>query len=376
MLNAFVLPVSVVMKFWHWLTASVFGMDNSAAWVLSIVLLVVTIRTILVPFTWTMTKSGRIGILMRPERAAITEKYAEATSPEDVAAERQELKELQKRYGYNLAAGCVPLLIQVPMFLGLYRLLLWLAVPQPGQGPTVGVLSAEELDQFRQAELFGVPLPAFIAMTDDQFAALGTTSEEVNQVAYKLLLTAIVFTTANMIVSIARSKSQIDWTQAAARGAHKFLVSMAFFTPFMLLMIGATGPIPVALIFYWVCNNLWTAAQTLIMWFAAVKKFPLDQEHLDYAAQSKEAFFAERRAMKEQKRSRRQRQAAALVKPGSAGDIRRELKAEKEAEQAAKLEEKARKKAIAKEKTRVRAEAIKKAREERQQKKLNDDQME
>jgi len=50
LLEAFVWPVSAVMKMWQWLLAQVLGVSPDTAWVLSIVLLVITVRAILVPF--------------------------------------------------------------------------------------------------------------------------------------------------------------------------------------------------------------------------------------------------------------------------------------------------------------------------------------
>ena len=131
-MNLFVFPVSAVMKFWHWLLADVFGAAQDTAWVASIILLVVTIRSVIAPFSWTIIKSARTSLLMRPELKALEERYRSATSHEDIAAFDRERAEVQKKYGYNPFAGCVPPLIQIPAFLGLYRLLLWMSVPENG----------------------------------------------------------------------------------------------------------------------------------------------------------------------------------------------------------------------------------------------------
>ena len=160
MIEAFVYPVSAVMKFWHWLLADIFTVSPDTAWVLSIVLLVVTVRGFLVPFNWSIFKSTRVMLMMRPEQAQLEKQYGESLDANDIEAHEKALKKLNKDYGYNPLTGCIPPLIQLPFILGLYRLLLWMSVPENGRtGTNIGLLTPDDIAGFLQLSLIHISEP-------------------------------------------------------------------------------------------------------------------------------------------------------------------------------------------------------------------------
>lgn len=65
MLEVFMYPVSGILKLWHLLFASF--LDESMAWLVAIVFLVLTVRSFIAPLNWLSVRSGRIKALMRPE---------------------------------------------------------------------------------------------------------------------------------------------------------------------------------------------------------------------------------------------------------------------------------------------------------------------
>ncbi|WP_245533813.1 membrane protein insertase YidC [Corynebacterium lubricantis] len=334
--------------------SDVTGLNNSLAWVLSIILLVITIRAILAPFTWSLYKSGRTSMLMRPERAALTEKYAEVTTPEQAKEEQDALNELNKRYEYRPLAGCIPPLIQLPVIIGLLTLLRWMAIPDERHESGIGLLSPADIMSFREAKFLGAPLTSFLSMPDQEFAALGTTEAEVRAVFIPLMVFAIIFTTANLAISAARSTKQLDWSMKAARVVNQFQIILTVIMPFMILFLGLSGVLPIALMLYWVTNNLWTAVQTAVFWAASVKKIPLDDVHRAHNAAEKEKAQTEIRAKRLAKRNQRRRRLSAMTRPSDLKAINQEIAAEKEAQAAAKQEEKARKKALNKQRTQAR----------------------
>ena len=82
---------------------------------------------------------------MRPEQIALEERYGASLKPDDITAHEKALKELNKEYGYNPLSGCIPPLVQLPFILGLYRLLIWMSVPENGRAARCGISEGFEL---------------------------------------------------------------------------------------------------------------------------------------------------------------------------------------------------------------------------------------
>lgn len=277
-------PVSLVMKAWH-AALTALGMDAVDAWPLTILLLVLTVRLILLPFAYRAQHSSRMLINLRPALAALDREYAGNKDPEAVKEKMNRRRALQREGGYRMRDGCIPSLIQIPVFLGLYRILLTVSRPtdlENAEHQSIGALNSTDVDQFLDAKVFGVPLPAYSVMTDERFTFLGTTSSEVFRVALPLCTIAAILTTLNMAYSVRRNWMTLDEDSALARGLFKFLIGM---TPFVLLFplfFGLAGPAPVAIMCYWVANNLWTVAQNVGLNLVMDRKAPYTEEFLSH----------------------------------------------------------------------------------------------
>lgn len=359
MLEPFIYPVSGVLKLWHMLLHSVFGIDDSTAWIISLFGLVLTVRLFLVPFFWAQAKTARISTAMRPEQVALKEEYTTRTDKESVAEQMRREKELKERYGHKVSAGCVPALIQLPVFLGLYQVLIRIARPTDelavAADTRVGFLNAEEIKAFLRATVNDVPLPAYIAMPEETLARLGTTTGDVRSFVLPYLLAAVVFTTVNMAVSVWRNQQTLDWDSALALRMHRFIIIMAVFVPFLLIWIAFTGPLPVAIVLYWFANNLWTLTQTLIMYPILHRQIPLDESFHELHRQGREKARAAARESRQLKWDVRRRKAVGAVQPWRIPEIRRELKAEKAARREKIAAEQAERKALEKERQQVRS---------------------
>lgn len=90
MLEVFMYPVSGILKLWHLLFASF--LDESMAWLVAIVFLVLTVRSFIAPLNWLSVRSGRISALMRPEAYAIRDRLNAATTVEEAVAALQDQK--------------------------------------------------------------------------------------------------------------------------------------------------------------------------------------------------------------------------------------------------------------------------------------------
>lgn len=85
---------------------------------LSIILFTIFVKVLLLPLTIKQTKSTKAMQDIQPKMKEIQEKYK--TKPEK---QQQEIMNLYKEAKINPLAGCLPLLIQMPILFGLYAVL-------------------------------------------------------------------------------------------------------------------------------------------------------------------------------------------------------------------------------------------------------------
>ena len=82
---------------------------------LSIIVLTIIIKLVLFPLTLQQLKSMKATQALQPQMAEIRKKYAK-----DQQAQMQAMQSLYKEYGVNPVAGCLPLLVQLPVLYGLF----------------------------------------------------------------------------------------------------------------------------------------------------------------------------------------------------------------------------------------------------------------
>src|SRR5213595_616758 len=99
-----------VLKFFH----------NSVgvSWGWSIVLLTVAVRALLIPLTFKQFKSMQKLQQLAPELKAIQAKYKQ-----DKQRQQQEIMKFYKENEVNPFASCLPLVAQIPVFIGLFYML-------------------------------------------------------------------------------------------------------------------------------------------------------------------------------------------------------------------------------------------------------------
>jgi len=102
-----------ILRWFHGLTGS---------WGLAIVGLTVLVKGVLFPLNQRQGKSMRAMSALRPQMDEIREKYSE-----DRQRQSEELLKLYRKHNVNPASGCLPILIQMPIWFALYRSL-WVSV--------------------------------------------------------------------------------------------------------------------------------------------------------------------------------------------------------------------------------------------------------
>src|SRR5258708_39014623 len=108
-----------VMMLWHRAFGAIFGSDSSASWVLAIIFLTITIRAAMIPLFRKQIKSMQNMQRLQPQIQALQKKYKL-----DKQKLQQEMMKLYKENGTSPFASCLPILIQIPSFTSLFRVLI------------------------------------------------------------------------------------------------------------------------------------------------------------------------------------------------------------------------------------------------------------
>lgn len=240
MLDPVYYAVSAVMWGWHQLFGLMLGPSSGAAWALSVVFLVLTVRTILIRPFLAQVRSGRAMRALAPELAELRRRHGG-----DAVRLARETAALQKAHGVSAAGVLLPALLQIPVFLGLLHVL------RSFTGAAVAnyAFGADQVRSFLDARLFGAPLSGYLGMPQLPL--------EVVLVAVPLLLAAAVATHLTARQSLAQrsldgpAASLMRWTP--------------WIFPIGVLASGLLFPFPIAVLLYWLTQNVWTLVQQHIV---------------------------------------------------------------------------------------------------------------
>ncbi|WP_067704700.1 membrane protein insertase YidC [Nocardia jejuensis] len=266
MLDFIYYPVSAILWFWHRAFGFVLGADSGIAWALSVVFLVFTLRLVLYkPFVKQVRTTKQMQEL-QPQIKELQKKYKNDRQQMTV-----EMQKLQKDHGFNPLMGCLPVLLQVPVFLGLFHVLrsfnrtgtgigqLGMSAYDNAHTPNY-IFSASDVQSFLTARLFGAPLSGFITEPQSvlqSFAEYGgvPTKVAIAAVSIPLMIIAGLATHFNARASVARQSAE-----ALANPQAAMMNKLALWVFPLGVLVG--GPfLPIAILIYWVSNNIWTYAQ-------------------------------------------------------------------------------------------------------------------
>lgn len=235
-----------------------FGLDPDAGltWVLSIVGLVVVVRAALIPIFVRQIKSQRRMLEVAPQLKKIQDKYKGKKDQFSREAMSRETMELYKRTGTNPLSSCLPLLLQMPIFFGLFSVLNDASVHDRAG---VGLLSQELADSFSSAEFLGAPLSStFIEQWN-----LMTAGEPFNANVMIVASVMIVLMTASQFITQLQivSKNMSPETKASPMFRQQRI--LLYLLPLVFAISGVAFPLGV--MFYWLVSNFWTMGQQFIV---------------------------------------------------------------------------------------------------------------
>lgn len=90
---------------------------------LSIILFTLITKLLLMPLTIKQQRFSRLSSLMNPELQELMRKYQGKTDTESMLRMREEQKLIYEKYGTSQSAGCIQLLIQMPIIFALYSVI-------------------------------------------------------------------------------------------------------------------------------------------------------------------------------------------------------------------------------------------------------------
>jgi YidC/Oxa1 family membrane protein insertase len=237
-------PVATVLRGIHALLAQFLIPSSGPAWGLSIVLLTVCVRLVLFPLFVKQIKSQR-----RMQELAPKIKELQARHKGDRETLNVELMKLYKDNNANPISGCLPLILQLPVFFALFSVIREF---KPGAHAKYG-LTAVQLHEGGRASIFGAPISAALNSPASLVHKLGGSVPTVKVVAITMivLMGASTFWTQRQMM--ARAGTAVDKQQQQVQ---KF---MLYVLPFSFAIFGFSFPIGVLL--YWLTTNVWSMGQ-------------------------------------------------------------------------------------------------------------------
>lgn len=233
--------------FMHPLFSGILGLGVGVG--LAILLLTIVVKLILSPVNYKMYKSSAMMKVLKPEIEKINEKFPKK---EDAMKKQQATMGLYRETGVSPLAGCVPMLIQMPILFAIFRLF-----PASIELRQKGFLWAEDLSSYDSPIQLGFEIPFYGAHVS----------------IFTLLMagTTLLYTHYN----------SSNMQQPTQQGMPNMKYIMYFF-PFMMIFF--FNSYSSGLSFYYFISTLMTIG---IMF--AIKRFFIDEEKLLAKIEAKKA---------------------------------------------------------------------------------------
>ncbi|MPZ83560.1 MAG: membrane protein insertase YidC [Actinophytocola sp.] len=242
-------PVSAILWFWHTAFAGPLGPDSGLAWTLAVVFLVFTVRALLIRPALGQLRSARRTRALAPQLEKLRTKYRK---------DRQRLaRETQKLYadnGVSPLGGCLPALLQIPVFLSLY----WVLRDFIPGATSNHVFDRAGVTSFLNADIFGAKLGNWISQPTADLVAFGTSTAHMIAVGVPLMVLAGVATFLTMRASLRRTEPANPQVATVSR-------LMMYLAPVGILVSGAFFPVPIAVLLYVLATNAWTFGQQHVL---------------------------------------------------------------------------------------------------------------
>ena len=227
------------------------------AWVLSIIGLTIFVRILIMPLFVKQIRASRGMQLMQPELQALQAKYKGKKDPASRQRQQEEMMALYRKYGTNPFSSCMPILIQMPIFFALFRVLanLGSVANYSGYGghSAIGPLTADLAEQVQRSAVFGASLSSSF-MNPDLNISSGLTVKIVTVIMIIAMSATQWYTMAQL--------SMKNMPESSKSSDNPMMRSQRMMMTVMPLFFAFTGvQFQIGVLIYWVTSNLWTMGQ-------------------------------------------------------------------------------------------------------------------
>ncbi len=250
--------VEAILVFWHWILTSLgLPADAGLTWVLSIIGLVVVVRSALIPLFVRQIKSQRKMMEIAPELRKVQEKYRGKKDQLSREAMSRETMALYKKHGTTPVSSCLPLLVQMPILLGMFYTLSDVKKHAEWGVGGVGLLNKELTWQFYEAKLFGVaPLHTSLIEAVNQ-------KPDGWEATVTILVILVILMIASQFITQLQIISKNLSPEAKTGQAYQMQRIMLYILPLAFIFSGLFFPLGVVL--YWFTSNIWTMVQQFLV---------------------------------------------------------------------------------------------------------------
>ncbi|MBV1852231.1 membrane protein insertase YidC [Catellatospora sp. NEAU-YM18] len=240
--------ISWLLLAWHSVWAKILPgvnfLQTNWDWILAIIFLVLTVRAVLFPLFVKQIRSQRAMQALQPQL-----KELQAKHKGDKETLQREMMELYRREKANPLMGCLPLVLQMPVFIAVFHILKRLGTGTSDK--TLYGWTAAQFDSAAAAKLFGV--------------SIGATFRDGGRAAILCGILGIVMIATTYMTS----RQMILKTGWSEDPTQKTMQKLMLYGIPATLIISAVA-FPLGLIIYWTTTNLFSLGQQ--MW--VLKKYP------------------------------------------------------------------------------------------------------
>ncbi len=258
-------PFGYVMEF-----CASLCMNNYA---LALLIFALIVKIVLLPFGIKQQSTQIKTAKLRPKVAAIEKKYAGRTDRVTLQKKQTEIMELQQREGVSVFGGCLPLLIQFPILIGLYEVVrkpLTYLMHLDGDkvtkiAETLGVKASDQLNLIHKIQEAPGKVADLIDVSDiPDFSIFGIDILNAPQNAWGWLLLIPVFAGVTSYFTMWLSRRLSGTTQMmGGTDAQKSNIIMDLIMPLISAYMSYIFPATLGL--YWAYQSVFGIAQTLIL---------------------------------------------------------------------------------------------------------------